>query len=1676
MACDLRRSSGSTFGDRFGRYTQKWFKRRRQNLRRAALHLRRFASSVEAVEQRVMLSAISVTTFNDVVDANDGVLSLREAILQANAAEGADTINLQAGTYELAIVGFDDTGDAGDLDVLDDLSIFVSGGQATIDANGIDRVLHVIGSGDSGPAVTIRNVVLTGGEAERGAGLYNSLGTVTLIDGGITGNRASIEAPAYASESGGLVSFVNSPLTNNAVGTTQDAALLDGIRDLIRANQSDLIDGVDSVFDTLIDGLDTGLSRLELPLIGNQVREGLQPLFDGLEAFRTRTVDFINDVLTVSTADNAPPLQELLQTALFLALGPGDAGFSSLSPAVQAYLAPLRNQIQTLGLGILNDGADTGSSVGPGDILITLGQDGDGYRWLELGMHLGQRAVVDLPGFDLGLKSLASFIDNPASAAQLEAFLDTFGFSINSSTGLRVDARWDFRLAFGMSELPGQGFYLNAGATTNGLPDGTPIEELKLSVDVFAAPSNDADSFAQQFEDIVTTPNLSAEVPLGLLQAQISDGTPGAVQITAPVGLPLGILGGPSLDIDFQIVIDGDETIRIYNGPGGNLDFSGPLTVTNLPLFLASLNFAVIEATGDAFPAVSFTLDFSPINAFFNPDALTTPFLVLNARYPEINHLEIRGAEELNFLATQYENRRVLGMGFENNGASSLQSDGNQVLTAVLPAPAEGISIEDPDFYVWIGGQRVVGSNGTEYTNGATGIRVSFREILNRNISTLEQLRHKLEELLRDQIAATTNFDATKFELRIVNGDRFELVALAGADPSSPSAAPLLTVTYRAVDQSKLSFVAAIDITSPDFDESYFKDYPNYQVNYNRVTRETISGNDLQDVFVPVLKAEAQLRFHVDANADHLSGFIEQQTGLSEGTIGLPSVEFDLKIDASLDLTNLFSDADEDSDIPSVFSIDTFQFDNITLDVRDFLETVIAPIAEMVVGALDPLFSIIGDAADDPDAFFNQRIPVISDIVGEDVTVGDILEATGLRDDIEKILEVAGDLADLGDTIADYVSSPEFLNDLTENGRFTFGGLELVMDPDSPLYFPRTKTPVPIDLASIIDSASGLGVDSFMRSFSTVFTIAPPGFSVDLFSPTTVFNMLTGQPFNIVSFGLPTIDADAGIELDFEFQDLSFDIDAAATFDSNLRFVYDSAGIEKIVNAARNGSTIDWTDLIDGFAIQNNANGYEIGGSLSFEGSGSIGPFTETDPVTGVEFTLFEAEGYVDIYVELGLELHDPNNDGKLRLDEIFDITNDFSNPGALFCIFDILGSASFEIGGSATVAGVDLGSGDIGLSTGEFSLQDLLSSLFGICEEDTTPILAEEVEIDGETVLRLNTGAFSSGRLYGDVDDGIPDPITYIVENDDGSVTIFDRGGDEITFGAPETSGGEYVSPDDDTTTLEKIGGVFVRTSESGVVWTFDSNNRLVSKENGLFGETRYNYGASGVLTSIQYYDAAGDLDRTEQFFQNVDVTVWTDSSGDVHITGYGVTDQIYSGNYARIVATGSPNDDVLDFSGVVGIDVELTGLAGDDELRGGSGDDELYGGSGDDELYGNAGNDRILAGSGTNTVSDGTGDDYVDLSRNSAGVTLTTGGGSDEVIGTNYDDVITAGPGNGNVRFVGGRGNDILIGGDGNDVLLGGSGDDQLTGNNGNDELYGDVGDDILAGGAGNDRSTLR
>ena len=115
-----------------------------------------------------VLATYTVTTTTD-----GGAGSLRQAIINANANAGTDTITfVGSGTYLLTITGaVEDAAATGDLDITEDLIIIGNGtGNTVIDASGFggtpDRVFDIRGNSTA----TISGLTIQGGDRQNGGG------------------------------------------------------------------------------------------------------------------------------------------------------------------------------------------------------------------------------------------------------------------------------------------------------------------------------------------------------------------------------------------------------------------------------------------------------------------------------------------------------------------------------------------------------------------------------------------------------------------------------------------------------------------------------------------------------------------------------------------------------------------------------------------------------------------------------------------------------------------------------------------------------------------------------------------------------------------------------------------------------------------------------------------------------------------------------------------------------------------------------------------------------------------------------------------------------------------------------------------------------------------------------------------------------------------------------------------------------------------------------------------------------------------------------------------------------------------------------------------------------------------------------------------------------------------
>ena len=186
----------------------------------------------------IMAAPNATFTVTKTADTNDGACnadcSLREAIIAANAASGADMISLPAGTYTLTIAGIEDAAAQGDLDVTDGLTITGTGAANTIiqagttTAAGIDKVFSInpalttaFATSFSGLTIRNGNAPTTGNGRFGGAMDWDGRASGTLTFSGVT-----VTANQTADSNGGgiftsgtagsdLVTFTNSILSNN---------------------------------------------------------------------------------------------------------------------------------------------------------------------------------------------------------------------------------------------------------------------------------------------------------------------------------------------------------------------------------------------------------------------------------------------------------------------------------------------------------------------------------------------------------------------------------------------------------------------------------------------------------------------------------------------------------------------------------------------------------------------------------------------------------------------------------------------------------------------------------------------------------------------------------------------------------------------------------------------------------------------------------------------------------------------------------------------------------------------------------------------------------------------------------------------------------------------------------------------------------------------------------------------------------------------------------------------------------------------------------------------------------------------------------------------------------------------------------------------------------------------
>jgi parallel beta-helix repeat protein len=178
------------------------------------------------------LDVIEVNTVLDVVDSEDGFLSLREAILQA---EDGDTILLRAQTYQLTTTGSGPN--MSDLDISSDITIIGQGTSTVIDAMSNHRIFDIQDSS----SVVIRDLVLTDGQADFGGAIRVQTNSSLTLERVIVQDSSAINQGGGVWNQGNLTISDSRVVNNTSVGEAggiYSDNWLSVIRSSIETNQS----------------------------------------------------------------------------------------------------------------------------------------------------------------------------------------------------------------------------------------------------------------------------------------------------------------------------------------------------------------------------------------------------------------------------------------------------------------------------------------------------------------------------------------------------------------------------------------------------------------------------------------------------------------------------------------------------------------------------------------------------------------------------------------------------------------------------------------------------------------------------------------------------------------------------------------------------------------------------------------------------------------------------------------------------------------------------------------------------------------------------------------------------------------------------------------------------------------------------------------------------------------------------------------------------------------------------------------------------------------------------------------------------------------------------------------------------------------------------------------------
>lgn len=474
--------------------------------------------------------------------------------------------------------------------------------------------------------------------------------------------------------------------------------------------------------------------------------------------------------------------------------------------------------------------------------------------------------------------------------------------------------------------------------------------------------------------------------------------------------------------------------------------------------------------------------------------------------------------------------------------------------------------------------------------------------------------------------------------------------------------------------------------------------------------------------------------FHVNLTDPSDDGRLTLSEIRSTPISGLIQAGFSGGLHADLQTTLSLGGSDIFPQFRTVISVDwaldkTFGEDTVVTPLTVDFNNVQINLGSVISGFLKPVFTKIDDVLGPVRPvldFLTEDLPIIN------ASVLDIADAFGYGQyaDFVRAVDWAADMA------SQVASMP------TGDYWLSIGSFSVTGDSGSSDGGTITPTSAP----DFSDSLSGSDADGSTKTFLTSAVSGNTYFHLDILEPTTIFGLLMGQNETLVSFAIPDLEASASYSEFFPvFGPLGMRIGGTVGARLHIGFGYDTYGIREAQE------TGNYSYLLDGFYLTNRQNA---------DGSGPVVPTVTffLGLSAAAECNLGIARGGVSggLNGQMDLTLVDPNDDGKIRMTELW---YEIQDPRKLF---DIHIEITAEVKWYLT----------IGFSPFSVDFGDTIWS--GTIYEDTFLAPRDTVLVkpatDGQIVL--NAGPYAGDRLSGARTDG-DDTISLSASGGSLSVTL---------------------------------------------------------------------------------------------------------------------------------------------------------------------------------------------------------------------------------------------------------------------------------------------------------------